>query len=322
VSDPGAQSSHAVIPLYTTDRPEVQEVVLEMRRVTDEFSDADSQRIIIGEIYLPLSRLMAYYGREEDGILRGVQLPFNFQLIGAPWERGFIDRIVREYEAALPGSGWPNWVLGNHDKPRIASRVGMQQARVAAMLLLTLRGTPTMYYGDEIGMQDVPVPPDEVQDPFEKNEPRKGLGRDPERTPMQWDNSPNAGFTTGRPWLRLGEDSESRNVAALERDPQSILSLYKRLIVFRQRYVELTEGAYEPISTEGQLLAFARVHNTEHLLVTANFGTEPVTIPAAILPPSAIVLMSTHLDRTGPFASPFVLRPNEGMIVALQSSGG
>jgi alpha-glucosidase len=322
VSGPAEQLSHAVIPLYTTDRPEVQEVVVEMRRVTDEFGDADSQPILIGEIYLPLSRLMAYYGRDEDGVLHGVQLPFNFQLIGAPWERGFIDRIVREYESVLPRGGWPNWVLGNHDKPRIASRIGMQQARVAAMLLLTLRGTPTMYYGDEIGMQDVPIPADEVQDPFEKNEPRKGLGRDPERTPMQWDNSPSAGFTTGGPWLRLAEDSESRNVAALERDPQSILSLYKQLIVLRRRYVAFTEGAYEAISTEGQLLAFARVHNTERLLVTANFGVDSVTIPAAVLPPSAIVLMSTHLDRTGPFAPPFVLRPNEGMIVALPSSVG
>jgi len=319
VSDPAEQSSHAVIPLYTTDRPEVQEVVAEMRRVTDEFGDSDSQRILIGEIYLPLSRLMAYYGRDEDGILHGVQLPFNFQLIGAPWDRGFIDRIVREYEAALPGSGWPNWVLGNHDKPRIASRIGMQQARVAAMLLLTLRGTPTMYYGDEIGMQDVPIPPGEVQDPFEKNEPRKGLGRDPERTPLQWDDSPNAGFTTGKPWLRLAEDCKTRNVAVLERDPQSILNLYKRLIVFRRRYVALTEGTYEPISTEGQLLAFARVYNGERLVVTANFGAEPVAIPAAILPPSTIVLMSTHLDRTGPFAPPFVLRPNEGQIIASPS---
>ena len=111
-------------------------------------------------------------------------------------------------------------------------------------------------------------------------------------------------------------------MAVLERDPQSIFNLYKRLIVFRRQHAAITEGAYEPISTEGQLLAFARVHDAERLLVTANFGAEPVTIPAAILPPSAIVLMSTHLDRTGPFTSPFVLRPNEGMIVALQSSGG
>ena len=97
-------------------------------------------------------------------------------------------------------------MLGNHDKPRIASRVGPQQARLAAMLLLTLRGTPTLYYGDEIGMTDVPIPVDEVQDPFEKNEPGMGLGRDPQRTPMQWSAAAHAGFTTGAPWLRLADD--------------------------------------------------------------------------------------------------------------------
>ncbi len=316
---PAEQSSHAVIPLYTTDRPEVQDVIVEMRRVTDEFGGADSQRVLIGEIYLPLARLMAYYGRDESGILRGVQLPFNFQLIAAKWEGRAIERLVREYESALPGGGWPNWVLGNHDKSRIASRVGLEQARVAAMLLLTLRGTPTMYYGDEIGMQDVPIPRDEIQDPFERNEPGKGVGRDPERTPMQWDESPNAGFTTGRPWLRLAENCGTRNVAAVERDPQSILSLYKRLIVLRRQHAALTEGAYEPIRTEGQLLAFVRVHDTERLLVAANFGAEPVAIPATLLPPSAVVVVSTHLDCDGPVGQPLMLRPNEGMIIASPS---
>src|SRR5438067_6716049 len=184
---PAEQSSHAVTPLYTTDRPEVQDVIVEMRRVTDEFGGADSQRILIGEIYLPLSRLMAYYGPGENGILQGVQLPFNFQLIGAPWESLAIDRIVRQYESLLPVGGWPNWVLGNHDKSRIASRVGMDQARVAAMLLLTLRGTPTLYYGDEVGMEQVALRPDQVRDPFEMRVPGRGVGRDGCRTPMQWD---------------------------------------------------------------------------------------------------------------------------------------
>jgi alpha-glucosidase len=318
--NPGEQSSHAVIPLYTTDRPEVQEIVAEMRRVADEFGDVDSQRVLVGEIYLPLPRLMAYYGPGENGILQGVQLPFNFQLIGAPWKSRAIDRIVREYESMLPAGGWPNWVLGNHDKPRIASRVGMEQARVAAMLLLTLRGTPTLYYGDEIGMQDVPIPRDEIRDPFEKNEPGKGVGRDPERTPMQWDDSPNAGFTTGRPWLRLAGDCGRRNVAALDRDPQSILSLYRQLIVLRRLHAALTEGGYEPLDAEGDLFAFARVHGTERLLVAVNFGAERVTIPPAILPPSAIALLSTHLDRDGPLHPPLVLRPNEGLIFAPVSS--
>jgi alpha-glucosidase len=137
-------------PIYTADRPEVHEVVAGMRRVIDAYAD----RVLIGEIYLPIERLVAYYGEN----LRGAHLPFNFQLIHAAWNARGIDRLIREYEALLPQGGWPNWVLGNHDNRGIATRVGVAQARVAALLLLTLRGTPTMYYGDELGMQDVPIP--------------------------------------------------------------------------------------------------------------------------------------------------------------------
>src|SRR6202000_2702526 len=131
------------------DRPEVQEIVAELRSVIDEYED----RVLIGEIYLPIARLVAYYGAQ----LKGANLPFNFQLLEAKWNARGIATLIDEYEAALPRGGWPNWVLGNHDKPRIGSRVGVAQARVAAMLLLTLRGTPTMYYGDEIGMLDVEI---------------------------------------------------------------------------------------------------------------------------------------------------------------------
>jgi alpha-glucosidase len=114
-----------------------------MRRVVDEFGD----RVLIGEIYLPVDRLVAYYGRE----LSGAHLPFNFALLSTPWNARAIAKLIDDYESALPAAAWPNWVLGNHDRPRVASRVGQAQARVAAMLLLTLRGTPTLYYGDEIG---------------------------------------------------------------------------------------------------------------------------------------------------------------------------
>src|SRR4029077_16369627 len=107
-------------------------------------------------------------------------------LLSTAWNARAIARLVDEYEAALPPGGWPNWVLGNHDKPRIPSRVGIDQARIAAMLLLTLRGTPTLYYGDEIGMMQVAIPPDRVRDPFQKNVPGLAAGRDGCRTPMKW----------------------------------------------------------------------------------------------------------------------------------------
>ena len=187
---PGRPPHEALIPLYTTDRPEMSEVLAQMRSVVDEFDD----RLLIGEIYLPLERLVAYYGRD----LRGAHLPFNFTLLSAPWHARTIAKLVDEYEAALPPGGWPNWVLGNHDRPRIASRVGREQARIAAMLLLTLRGTPTIYYGDEIGMTQVAISPQQVRDPFEKRVPGLGVGRDGCRTPMQWDGRRECRLLAGR----------------------------------------------------------------------------------------------------------------------------
>jgi alpha-glucosidase len=195
---PGDPAHHAVVPLYTTDRPEVHAVIEEMRRVVDEFPE----RLLIGEIYLPLERLVAYYGRE----LGGVHLPFNFALLQTTWNARVVAKLIDDYERALPPGGWPNWVLGNHDRARIATRVGPDQARVAAMLLLTLRGTPTVYYGDEIGMQQVPIALEQVRDPLERNVPGKGLGRDGCRTPMQWDASPFAGVSDRVPWLPLSVD--------------------------------------------------------------------------------------------------------------------
>ena len=115
---------------------------------------------------------MPYYGAD----LNGVQLPFNFQLLQTGWDARRLPRSLPRYEGALPRGGWPNWVLGNHDNSRIASRVGVAQARVAAMLLLTLRGTPTLYYGDELGMLNVAIPSDHVQDRLERNVPGKGSG--------------------------------------------------------------------------------------------------------------------------------------------------
>jgi alpha-glucosidase len=286
----------------------VHALIAEMRRVVDEYPE----RVLIGEIYLPIERLVAYYGEN----LEGAHLPFNFQLIQAKWHARSLARMIDEYEAALPPGGWPNWVLGNHDKPRIASRIGPAQARVAAMLLLTLRGTPTMYYGDEIGLEDVEIPPEAVHDPWEKNEPGLGVGRDPQRSPMQWDPSPQAGFSTAKPWLPLSEDYGTRNVARLGEDPRSILTLYRQLIELRRRTV-LQIGAYRALEADGDLLVYERVHEGERLLVALNLGSEA---EAALLPSlSGRVLLSTHLDREEEVAHQVTLRPNEGVIVELHA---
>jgi alpha-glucosidase len=180
--------------------------------------------------------------------------------------------MIRAYNSALPVHAWPNWVLGNHDNPRVASRIGTTQARVAAVLLLTLRGTPTLYYGDEIGMTDGHIAPDEIRDPVELRQPGMGQGRDPERTPMQWDNSlPNAGFTSGRPWLPVGT---TPNVRDQDRDASSTLSLYRRLLALRRSNPALVEGTIENVVAHGDVLTYERRCRNQRLFMALNMGFE------------------------------------------------
>jgi alpha-glucosidase len=297
---------------YSADRPEVHAVVAEMRAVLDAYAD----RVLIGEIYLPLKWLVAYYGKD----MKGAHLPFNFQLILAAWNAEAIARIVADYEAALPPGGWPNWVLGNHDQKRIATRVGSAQARVAAMLLLTLRGTPTLYYGDELGLENVAIPVDRVQDPWERNEP--GLGRDPARTPMPWDASQNAGFTDGIPWLPLNTDHATCNVATLAADPHSMLSLYRRLIALRRDRAALHSGNYIAGFTQDDVMTFERRHEQEPtLLVALNLGGSAQRLALPDDTREARVLLSTALDRDGGSVhAELDLRPAEGVILELSGS--
>jgi alpha-glucosidase len=212
-------------------------------------------------------------------------------------------------------------VLGNHDNPRIASRIGVAQARVAAMLLLTLRGTPTLYYGEEIGMQNVPIPPDRVQDPFEKNVPGLGYGRDPERTPMQWSAERNCGFTTGRPWLPIADDFETRNVEVQLHEPRSMLSLYQKLIRLRREYPALAIGDYVAVPASNDLLSYRRhFDNSPRVLIILNFGTEAAHFSNPAVQPGMIAL-STHLDRAGERVEGTVaLRPDEGVIIELDEA--
>lgn len=304
----GADPYQRLLELHTTDQAEVHAVVTRMRRLVDQYQD----RVLIGEIYLPVERLVQYYGVN----LSGVHVPFNFQLLLAKWHARDIARIISQYEAALPKGGWPNWVLGNHDRPRIVSRVGSKQARVAAMLLLTLRGTPTLYYGDEIGMHDVEIPPEKVQDPFEKNVPGRGLGRDPQRTPMQWSAAKNAGFTAGKPWLPIAEDYAQNNVEAERDDPFSILSLYMQLINVRRGEPALEVGELERIDTAGDLLTYIRRDGESAFLVALNFGSEPQVIDISDRAGGGRITLSTGLDRAGESVRGVLhIHPDEGLLL-------
>jgi alpha-glucosidase len=286
----------------------VHEVIAGLRRVIDEFDD----RVLIGEIYLPLHRLVAYYGND----LGGAHLPFNFALLSTLWSARSIERIIADYEAALPPGAWPNWVLGNHDRPRVASRVGPEQARVAAMLLLTLRGTPTLYYGDEIGMHQVAIAPEQVRDPFEKNVPGIGVGRDGCRTPMQWDATAHAGFSSTTPWLPLPDDFVHENVVNLEADAKSILSLYKALIGLRKKSPQLRSGDYVPIAAQGDLLLYRRQSEDGAVVVALNLGDQPVSIASDAAGLAGEILLSTFLDREGEKVEGTLdLRGNEGVII-------
>ncbi|MGA0532754.1 alpha-amylase family glycosyl hydrolase [Hansschlegelia sp. KR7-227] len=294
-----------LLQLHSADQPEVFDAIAELRAAVDAYDD----RVLIGEIYLPVERLVAYYGAE----LGGVHLPFNFHLILAPWNARAIARLIETYEAALPPGGWPNWVLGNHDQSRVASRIGAAQARVAAMLLLTLRGTPTLYYGDEIGMSDVPVPHELAQDPWEKNEP--GHGRDPARTPMPWNRSPKGGFTEGAPWLPMG-DPAALNVADQAADPRSTLALHRALLALRRAHPALSVGAYESVPAEGDLLAYRRRDPTtgETFLIVLNLGPDEAMFDA--VDGRLTTVLSTHLDHSGTEPEgPLRLRPDEGRIL-------
>ncbi len=304
----GQQPYQQLIPLYSTDRPEVHDVVAELRQIIEEFDD----RVLIGEIYLPPEKLVVYYGRD----LAGAHLPFNFALISTPWNARAVAKLIDEYEAALPPGAWPNWVLGNHDRQRIASRVGIDQARVAAMLLLTLRGTPTLYYGDEIGMSQTDIRPDQVRDPWEKNLPGLGLGRDGCRTPMQWDSTQQAGFSAAEPWLPLSQNFAMENVAAERQDAASMLNLYRALITLRRARPELALGAYKPVSADGDILMFEREHQGQRVLVALNFGREPVSFETNSL--RGQILLSTFMDRQGgDMDGRLALRGSEGLVMTL-----
>jgi alpha-glucosidase len=306
----GGLPRDALVPLYTADLPEVHDAIRGMRNVVDEFPD----RVLLGEIYLPIDRLVSYYGRD----LGGVHFPYNFALLTARWEARSIGRLIDEYEAALPPGGWPNWVLGNHDRPRLASRIGPDQARVAAFLLLTLRGTPTLYYGDEIGMRHAVISADQVRDPFEKNVPDIGVGRDGCRTPMQWDATKSAGFSEADPWLPVPENYRDLNVESCREDKVSLYWLYRRLIDIRRKYVALAKGSYVPLKAQGDLLLFCRELGEERVLIALNMGPEPISVSFADKRFLGHVVLSSFVDREGEEVRCGIdLRGNEGLLVKL-----
>jgi alpha-glucosidase len=303
---PGMPPAEHLLRAHTVDQPEVHEAIAAMRCLVDSYGD---DRVLIGEAYLPIDRLMAYYG----GAMDGFHLPFNFHLMTTPWTPKAIAGLVAAYEARLPPGGWPNWVLGNHDRMRLASRVGPSQARVAAMLLLTLRGTPTIYQGEELGMTDVAIPPERVQDPWEINVPGLGVGRDPVRTPMLWDDQAHAGFSTVEPWLPLSPDWAQINLARQRIEVGSIWRLYRRLLRLRRQEPALGAGTYAEVTATDTLLAYERRLGEDRFWIVFDLSGQGGRIDV----PDGFVVLSTDEHTPGPVTGGLAIAPNQGLVIKL-----
>jgi alpha-glucosidase len=295
------------VPRRDEDWPEVHEILRGFRRLIDTYDD----RMAVGEVYLlDLKQVARYYGSGQDEL----HLAHNFVFITQPWKAQAFRSVVDEFTSLLPSDAWPAWMLGDHDVPRIASRYdedgnGQARARVAAMLLLTLRGTPFIYAGDEIGMEDGRVPPDQVVDVD---------GRDPQRTPMRWDGSAKGDFTSGRPWLPVEPDAAG-NVAAQRDDPTSLLGLHRRLIWYRKGSGALRGGDYRTLyDTPDGCYAYLRSAGKERLLVALNFVGQSVAWPLAGVDSGRLEL-STDPDRQAAEVDlrPLRLGPDEGVIIRL-----
>jgi alpha-glucosidase len=302
--------------LYSENRSGIHELIGEFRTVFDEYKE----RVSIGEIaYSTNPRdIVGFYGTEERPEL---DLPFNFALVLMVWDALTVRRFVDTYEAMLPPNGWPNYVLGNHDQIRLFSRLGDAQGRVAAMLLLTLRGTPFIYQGEELGMQDGSVPPEQYQDPQGIN---IGISRDLCRTPFHWTPDRYAGFSATKPWLPIAAEYRTHNVETEMFDPSSTLNFYRRLIQLRRRHAALTLGSYRALDTVEGCFAYLREYEQERFLIVLNFTDEAkeVSLTETEGAPTGMSRCSTHMDeeRTDQVIvlNPSLhLRPNEGVLIEL-----
>ena len=291
---------------YDINQPEVHAHLQAFRRIVDSYSE----RVIIGEVWEPdLSKWVGYYGANLDEL----HLPFNFSLLDKPWQAAVFQKEVDALEAALPAGAQPNFVLGSHDVSRLSTRYGAQAVRVAAMLLLTLRGTPTIYLGEELGMVDGFIPPDRIVDPQALGTGGTAYNRDACRTPFQWSGAAYAGFSTVEPWLPVAEGYQTCNVADQKDDPRSVLNLYRALLKLRAAHPALHRGSYAALPyASANCYLYERRAEGERFRVALNFGDASVEVEAA----GYRIVLSTHLDRDEePVAGRVTLRPHEGLVL-------
>ncbi|MCX4695746.1 alpha-amylase family glycosyl hydrolase [Streptomyces sp. NBC_01408] len=308
--------------LYDQAHPDLHAMYREFRAVLDAYGDGAAARIALGEIHVyDWKDWSRYFGRQLDEI----HLPLSFGLLRTPWEPGAIRDLVREVLGALPAGAASTWVTGSHDDPRVASRVGQDQAANALLLQLTLPGATILYNGDELGLPDAHIAPEDIRDPWGLRTP--GLSRDPARSPMPWSDGPGAGFTRAgvRPWLPIVRPPGG-DAAAQEDDPGSLLSLTRAVLALRRAHPALGSGAIEFADALDGVLAYTRTGSPggESLLVTLNLTDGPVRIDSiGGIGRTAAGRSWERLLTTAPEAraaagprgvDPHVLAPHEGVI--------
>jgi len=298
---------------YDENWPSGHERLREIRRVVEEYDD----RAIIGEVYLLDQRELVKYVDTGDEL----HLAHNFAFVNQPWSASGFRDVVDEWHALARGSAWPDWFLGNHDHPRVASRYdeggnGAARARLAMMMVLTLRGTPFLFQGEELGLADVPVPVELVVDVDD---------RDPERCPIPWEPpssaGPGAGFTTGTPWLPITPDAELVNARTQRTDARSPLAMTRELLHLRRSCPALLTGDYRSLDAGEDVYAFVRAASGERVLVVLNFADDKVAYdgaPGGLTGPGQL-LASTDPDRDrGPVdLGSLPLSPTEGVVIRL-----
>jgi alpha-glucosidase len=276
--------------VFSMNRPEVHDVLRRWRTVSD---DEQPERILVGETYvLDVDQLVPFYGQGEDEL----NLAFNFLFVHADLEAEELRTIVEGIEEKLPPLSWPVYTGSNHDAMRLASRWAEgdeDRARAALLLLLTLRGTPFLYYGDEIALPDTPLDASKALDPVPHRTGDPATNRDMCRTPMHWSAEPGAGFTErdARPWLPFG-DHAARNVADQRADPASTLNLVRDLIALRRERADLRGGAYATLPAPAGAWAYRRGDGTA---VALNLSSAPVAIDGL----DGTVLVATRRERDG-----------------------
>jgi alpha-glucosidase len=310
--------------LYDRDQAFVHEIMQELRQVVSAYPDV----VLIGEAAADTPGGPAsFYGRGDDEL----HLVFDFRLMKSPWCADSFRRFLSHHVSSIPKGGWPTIVFSNHDQPRHIDRYGTggdaeTRARAAALLLLTMPGTPFLYYGEEVGMRNGKLRYRDLRDPYTKRFWPFRPGRDPARTPMQWDGSLHSGFTTDRPWLPVSQDSSQRNVTAEAADPRSLWSLYRQLLDLRRMSPALHRGDYRVIEEGGprDCLLYEREARTEagtveRMLVAVNFSSRPCAFALPAGASRGQVLVSTNPDAADSRWDPARLQlgPDEGRLVRL-----